>query len=100
MPTPYALDEQVMANFADFLDAHAELGMTTIPTFLVGHMSGENWDPAWREGRDIFEDVWFVVDDDDERLRNGIGYERPYQRITSTDRSAWLTTLAAVVPST
>ncbi|HEX3678387.1 MAG TPA: cellulase family glycosylhydrolase [Galbitalea sp.] len=61
MPTPDALDEQVMANFADFLDAHTELGMTTIPTFLVGHMSGENWDPVWREGRDIFEDVWFVA---------------------------------------
>jgi endo-1,4-beta-mannosidase len=61
MPTPDALDEQVMANFADFLDAHTELGMTTIPTFLVGHMSGENWDPAWRDGRDIFEDVWFVA---------------------------------------
>jgi endo-1,4-beta-mannosidase len=61
MPTPDALDEQVMANFADFLDAHTELGMTTIPTFLVGHMSGENWDPVWRDGRDIFEDVWFVA---------------------------------------
>src|SRR5476649_2778151 len=61
MPTPDALDENVMTNFADFLDAHAELGMTTIPTFLVGHMSGENWDPAWRDGRDIFEDVWFVA---------------------------------------
>ncbi len=61
MPTPNALDDAVMANFADFLDAHLELGMTTIPTFLVGHMSGENWDPAWRDGRDIFEDVWFVA---------------------------------------
>jgi endo-1,4-beta-mannosidase len=61
MPTPDALDENVMANFSDFLDAHSELGMTTIPTFLVGHMSGENWDPVWREGRDIFEDVWFVA---------------------------------------
>jgi endo-1,4-beta-mannosidase len=61
MPTPHALDDDVMANVADFLDAHRELGMTTIPTFLVGHMSGENWDPAWREGRDIFEDVWFVA---------------------------------------
>ncbi|HEY2644693.1 MAG TPA: cellulase family glycosylhydrolase [Galbitalea sp.] len=61
MPTPHALDEQVMANFADFLDLHSELGMRTIPTFLVGHMSGENWDPAWRDGRDIFEDVWFVA---------------------------------------
>jgi endo-1,4-beta-mannosidase len=61
MPTPDALDERVMQNFEDFLDAHVELGMTTIPTFLVGHMSGENWDPVWREGRDIFEDVWFVA---------------------------------------
>jgi endo-1,4-beta-mannosidase len=61
MPTPDALDEDVMAHWDDFLDAHTELGMTTIPTFLVGHMSGENWDPTWREGRDIFEDVWFVA---------------------------------------
>jgi endo-1,4-beta-mannosidase len=61
MPTPDALDDDVMAHFEDFLDAHTELGMTTIPTFLVGHMSGENWDPAWRGGRDIFEDVWFVA---------------------------------------
>jgi endo-1,4-beta-mannosidase len=61
MPTPDALDESVMANFENFLDLHAELGMTTIPTFIVGHMSGENWDPVWRDGRDIFEDVWFVA---------------------------------------
>ena len=26
--------------------------MTTVPTFIVGHMSGENWDPAWRAGRE------------------------------------------------
>ncbi len=62
MPTPDALDEHGHGSTVeDFLDAHTELGMTTIPTFLVGHMSGENWDPAWREGRDIFEDVWFVA---------------------------------------
>lgn len=61
MPTPDALDESVMANFENFLDLHTELGMRTIPTFLVGHMSGENWDPVWRDGRDIFEDVWFVA---------------------------------------
>ncbi len=59
-PTPDSLDEQCVANFADFLDAHTEVGMTTVPTFLVGHMSGENWDPAWREGRDLYRDVWFV----------------------------------------
>ena len=61
MPTPDALDEVLVERFRTFLDAHDTLGMTTIPTFLVGHMSGENWDPAWRNGRDLFSDVWFVA---------------------------------------
>ncbi len=60
VPEPERLDEDVAARFADFLDAHLEPGMRTIPTFLVGHMSGENWDPAWRDGRDLYRDVWIV----------------------------------------
>ncbi|MDT0158176.1 cellulase family glycosylhydrolase [Microbacterium sp. ARD32] len=59
-PEPDRLDEDCIARFADFLDAHRDAGMTTIPTFIVGHMSGENWDPAWRGGRDLYRDVWFV----------------------------------------
>ena len=50
MPEPERLDEEVLERFADFLDAHVELGMRTIPTFIVGHMSGENWDPAVAPG--------------------------------------------------
>ena len=61
MPTPDRLDEALVAHFHDFLDAHVERGMTSIPTFLVGHMSGQNWDPPWRGDRDLFEDVWFVA---------------------------------------
>lgn len=61
MPTPYTVDEELCAHFADFLDAHGEAGMRTIPTFLVGHMSGENWDPSWRGGRDLYGDVWMVA---------------------------------------
>ncbi len=61
MPTPDALDEVLVARYGDFLDQHASRGMRTIPTFIVGHMSGQNWDPAWRAGRDIFSDVWFVA---------------------------------------
>jgi endo-1,4-beta-mannosidase len=61
MPTPDRLDETLCDHFRDFLDAHQERGMTSIPTFLVGHMSGQNWDPAWRGDRDLFEDVWFVA---------------------------------------
>jgi endo-1,4-beta-mannosidase len=60
MPGPYEIDETMTARFADFLDRHADRGMTTIPTFIVGHMSGENWDPSWRGGRDLYSDVWMV----------------------------------------
>ena len=60
MPEPDRIDEDMAARFADFLDRHTAAGMTTVPTFLVGHMSGENWDPAWRNGRDLYRDVWMV----------------------------------------
>src|SRR5690606_31982827 len=51
MPTPDTLDEELIGRYADFLDRHQALGMRTIPTFIVGHMSGQNWDPPWRQGR-------------------------------------------------
>lgn len=60
MPEPDLIDDEMAARFADFLDRHCELGMCTVPTFIVGHMSGENWDPAWRGGRDLYSDVWMV----------------------------------------
>ncbi|MDN6623485.1 MAG: cellulase family glycosylhydrolase [Acidipropionibacterium jensenii] len=59
-PEPEVIDEEKADRFADFLDAHRELEMSTIPTFIVGHMSGENWDPAWRNGRSLYCDVWMV----------------------------------------
>ena len=61
MPTPDALDEELVDHFRDFLDQHEQRGMESIPTFLVGHMSGQNWDPVWRDGRDLYSDVWFVA---------------------------------------
>ena len=60
MPGPEVIDEEMTARFADFLDRHAELGLVTVPTFIVGHMSGQNWDPPWRAGRDLLADVWLV----------------------------------------
>ncbi|ONK13797.1 cellulase family glycosylhydrolase [Streptomyces sp. MP131-18] len=61
MPAENTLDPQLVAHYDDFLDRHQALGMNTIPTFIVGHMSGQNWDPAWRNGRDIFADPSFVA---------------------------------------
>jgi endo-1,4-beta-mannosidase len=60
MPAPDQVDEAMTARFADFLDRHQARGLATIPTFIVGHMSGENWDPAWRAGRDLYRDVYMV----------------------------------------
>lgn len=60
-PEPDRVDEEMCARFADFLERHHALGMSTVPTFLVGHMSGENWDPSWRGGRDLYTDVWLVA---------------------------------------
>ncbi len=61
MPEPDRLDEDVLDRFADFLDRHTAAGMQTIPTFLVGHMSGENWSPSWRGDRDLYTDTWLVA---------------------------------------
>lgn len=61
MPEADRVDEQVLDRFSVFLDLHTELGMQTVPTFIVGHMSGENWDPAWRDGRDLYADTWLVA---------------------------------------
>lgn len=60
-PAPDVVDEVLLERFRDFLDRHHDLGMTSIPTFLVGHMSGQNWDPPWRSGRDLYADVWLVA---------------------------------------
>jgi endo-1,4-beta-mannosidase len=61
VPAPEQLDEELLERFKDFLDAHLEAGLGTLPTLIVGHMSGENRDPVWREGRDLYGDVWMVT---------------------------------------
>lgn len=61
MPAPDTLDEAYLARYRDFCDLSAELGMTTIPTFIVGHMSGMNIDVPWRAGRDWYRDGWLLA---------------------------------------
>jgi len=61
MPEPDHLDEEYVARFARFLDLCSDEGIGTIPTFIVGHMSGENWDPVWRGNRDLYRDGWLLA---------------------------------------
>ncbi|WP_329449746.1 beta-mannosidase [Streptomyces sp. NBC_01724] len=53
-PAPDRIDEDFVERYRQFLRTSAEMGMPTIPTFLVGHMSGEDWDVPWREGRNLY----------------------------------------------
>ncbi|MCS7246246.1 MAG: cellulase family glycosylhydrolase [Thermomicrobium sp.] len=61
MPEPDRLDATCVERFAHFLDLCEAEGIGTIPTFIVGHMSGENWDPAWRDGLDLYRDGWLLA---------------------------------------
>jgi len=61
MPAPDTIDETCVARYAQFLDVCQEVGIATIPTFIVGHMSGENWDVAWRGGRNLYSDGWMLA---------------------------------------
>ncbi|MCY0879608.1 MAG: hypothetical protein OWU84_11785 [Firmicutes bacterium] len=55
-PEPGHDNEDVWTRVADFLQRAAHYGFETFPTLLVGHMSGQNWDPPWRDGRDLWTD--------------------------------------------
>ncbi|WP_433892669.1 beta-galactosidase trimerization domain-containing protein [Streptomyces sp. CA-111067] len=55
-PAPDTIDETCVERYRMFLRACEDIGIATIPTFIVGHMSGANWDVSWRGGRDIYAD--------------------------------------------
>jgi hypothetical protein len=57
MPAPDVVAESAVARLAALIDLAARHGLWSIPTFLVGHMSGENWAPAWAQGRNWYTDA-------------------------------------------
>lgn len=61
MPEPDTIDEAYAERYAVFLDLCASENISTIPSFIVGHMSGENWDVPWRGGRDLYADGWMLA---------------------------------------
>jgi endo-1,4-beta-mannosidase len=59
-PAPDVIDETYVERYRRFLELSAEAGVGTIPTFIVGHMSGQNWNVAWRAGRDLYGDGFML----------------------------------------
>lgn len=61
MPAPDSIDETYVEHYQQFLALCHEEHTSTIPTFIVGHMSGENWDVPWRGERDLYSDGWMLA---------------------------------------
>ncbi|WP_053001087.1 cellulase family glycosylhydrolase [Kosmotoga pacifica] len=60
MPKPNSLSNRHMERLEAFLSLCEKHDLKTIPTFIVGHMSGENWDFSFREGRDLYTDPFML----------------------------------------
>ena len=84
MPEPGVFDQSLLALYGNFLDICAATGMKTIPTFIVGHMSGDDFDPDWREGRDLYSDP-FMLEQQSLYVREVVGRFAAHPAVT-----AWL----------
>lgn len=70
-PKPGVDNPVVWERVARFLDLADQAGLKTFPTLLVGHMSGGNWDPGWRKGRDLWNDP-FMVEHEESFIRRSV----------------------------
>lgn len=59
-PEPQIISDDAIRKFDELIKICYEVGIKIVPTFFVGHMSGENWDVPWREGRNIYSDSFML----------------------------------------
>lgn len=55
-PEEDRVDPVALERLRQFCDLAHAVGLGVIPTFFTGHMSGENWDVPWRQGRCPYTD--------------------------------------------
>jgi len=56
IPTPDRVEPEMLDRLVEYLDICDYCGLGTILSFFVGHMSGEDWDVPWRQGRNFYSD--------------------------------------------
>lgn len=59
-PEPEVISEDAVKKFDELINICHEVSIKIAPTFFVGHMSGENWDVPWRNGRDIYSNPFML----------------------------------------
>jgi endo-1,4-beta-mannosidase len=60
MPTPDNVDKEMLLKLSEFISICEDEDIYTIPSFFVGHMSGEDWDVSWRKNRNFYNDPWML----------------------------------------
>lgn len=61
IPTAKGVEPVMVERFIEFLSLCEQAGIKTLPSFFVGHMSGEDWDVAWRQNKNFFTDPGLLV---------------------------------------
>jgi endo-1,4-beta-mannosidase len=56
IPDGHRVEPVMLDRFREFLELCRQAGIGTIPTLFVGHMSGEDWDVAWRRNGNFYTD--------------------------------------------
>ena len=60
MPAPDKVEHVMLDRFEEFISLCEDVDLFAIPSFFIGHMSGEDWDVPWREGRNFYNDPWML----------------------------------------
>lgn len=61
MPTPERVEPEMLGKLEQFLDLCLAEKLQVHLSFLVGHMSGENWSPAWLpDSTQLYSDPWLL----------------------------------------
>lgn len=56
MDNPQGVNPQLMERLHFFLQECEVVNLHTLPTFIVGHMSGEDWNAEWSRGKNFITD--------------------------------------------
>lgn len=59
-PQPDIISEDAIKKFDELIEICHDVGIKIAPTFFVGHMSGENFDVKWRDGKSIYSDPFML----------------------------------------
>jgi endo-1,4-beta-mannosidase len=92
MPQPGALDAAVLARLRLFFDLCQAEQMTTLPSLLVGHMSGENFDFVGQQGRSPYTDPELLSWQEQIALavgRAGAGHPAVIAYLASNEMPLW-----------